>query len=770
MKCRNCNAKLEEGALFCTQCGTKIEEQPEFQEEPNKEVEREKSFAQEPIQEVDQAIHQEDVKEETVVEMLDLKTKINLEKETDEKASSAAKEEMFEAQQPPDEHIEMHGITVEEVPVSQELVVQKEFVFCGHCGTRMEAGGMFCENCGKPLSEEPLLSSQNSKKALPVKKILAVLVVLALVFVGVQGVRQLFSGFGKGKATKEVYYLKGSEMYCIKPDSKKTEPVLYAENIYLEEGVEEVYGWNYLYQLKSKDGKINFIVEDYNTMVGTFTLSYKIGNKEKQEIDDDVESYIVTDDNKVLYIKNENLYLSDLKNREKIASGVMDYLLDKDQKIILWTEPESASASSEVKYSLYYQDIRLKKDKVELEDDITALLSHSEDFSKLLIRKDDTLYMIRNLKDEEKLVDDVESVYSIDFDKESFYYTQSNKIKIKAMDAVIDDMKAKDAAMKEPNRKDYEKTETSQGFFSYTYTTVDDKYYEDKRLYDEKQQRDRLRTSLQRKTLELDGSKLYYYTGKDKQLIKEDVLMIGGEQFNEEKSEYYIIYYALDTETENKIKLSEITYEGYLESQLWTLREAVKKPFLNMAGKDIELKVDKDVSYIYPYEVSGTELYATVNKLIDTEEAKDALVSISLSDKDAGTVTEKDDNVNNIYSIEDGNVYYFKNRLDSFESLVFSGDFYRNGELLAEEVREVRFLKDKSGILVLSEGDLFLLKGKDRKKIADDVEFFSFFDERSIVVLRDYNRDRMEGDLEYFNGKELKPLDTDVKMIVDHIE
>lgn len=770
MKCRNCNAKLEEGALFCTQCGTKIEEQPEFQEEPNKEVEREKPFAQEPIQEVDQAIHQEDVKEETVVEMPDLKTKINLEKETDEKASSAAKEEMFEAQQPPDEHIEMHGITVEEVPVSQELVVQKEFVFCGHCGTRMEAGGMFCENCGKPLSEEPLLSSQNSKKALPVKKILAVLVVLAFVFVGVQGVRQLFSGFGKGKATKEVYYLKGSEMYCIKPDSKKTEPVLYAENIYLEEGVEEVYGWNYLYQLKSKDGKINFIVEDYNTMVGTFTLSYKIGNKEKQEIDDDVESYIVTDDNKVLYIKNENLYLSDLKNREKIASGVMDYLLDKDQKIILWTEPESASASSEVKYSLYYQDIRLKKDKVELEDDITALLSHSEDFSKLLIRKDDALYMIRNLKDEEKLVDDVESVYSIDFDKESFYYTQSNKIKIKAMDAVIDDMKAKDAAMKEPNRKDYEKTETSQGFFSYTYTTVDDKYYEDKRLYDEKQQRDRLRTSLQRKTLELDGSKLYYYTGKDKQLIKEDVLMIGGEQFNEEKSEYYIIYYALDTETENKIKLSEITYEGYLESQLWTLREAVKKPFLNMAGKDIELKVDKDVSYIYPYEVSGTELYATVNKLIDTEEAKDALVSISLSDKDAGTVTEKDDNVNNIYSIEDGNVYYFKNRPDSFESLVFSGDFYRNGELLAEEVREVRFLKDKSGILVLSEGDLFLLKGKDRKKIADDVEFFSFFDERSIVVLRDYNRDRMEGDLEYFNGKELKPLDTDVKMIVDHVE
>lgn len=765
MKCKNCNAKLEEGALFCTQCGTKIEESSGFQEEPNKEVEREKPFAEEPIQEVDQAIHQEDVKEEAVVETPDLKTKVNL-----EKTSSFFREEYVENGNSPDEKTEIHDVAVEDVPTMQNLVVQKEFVFCGHCGTRMEAGGMFCENCGKPLSEELLLSSQNSKKALPVKKILALLAVLALIFVGVQGAKQLFSGFGRGNSQKEIYYLKESEMYRIDLNSKKAEPILYGENIYLEEGIDEIYSWNYFYQLKSKDGKINFIVEDYNTMVGTFTLSYKIGNKEKQEIDDDVESYIVTDDNKVLYIKNENLYLSDLKNREKIASGVMDYLLDKDQKIILWTEPESASGSSEVRYSLYYQDIQLKRDKVELEDDIAALLSHSQDFSKLLIRKDDAVYVIRNLKDEEKLVDDVESVYSINIDKESFYYTQINKIKIKAMDAVTDDMKAKDAAMKEPKRKDYEKTETSEGFFSYTYTTVDDKYYEDKRLYDEKQQRDRLRASLKQKTLELEGSKLYYYTGKDKQLIKEDVLMVGGEQLNEEKSEYYIIYYALDMETENKIKLSEITYEGYLESQIWTLREAVKKPFLNMAGKDIELKVDKDVSYIYPYEVSGTELYATVNKLIDTEEAKDALVSISLSDKDAGTVTEKDDNVNNIYSIEDGNVYYFKNRPDSFESRVFSGDFYRNGELLAEEVREVRFLKGNSGMLILSEGDLFLLKGKDRKKIADDVEFFSFFDERSIVVLRDYNRDRMEGDLEYFNGKELKPLDTDVKMIVDHVE
>ncbi|MDO4794129.1 MAG: zinc ribbon domain-containing protein [Filifactor alocis] len=770
MQCRSCNAKLEEGALFCTQCGTKIEQSPEFQEDPNKEFEGEKLFAEEPIQKVDQATHHENIKEEVVAETPALKTKVNLEKEEGEKGSSATKGEAFEAENSPDEKAETQRVVVEEVPVSQELVVQKEFVFCGHCGTRMEAGGMFCENCGKPLSEEPLLSSQNPKKVLPLKKILALLVVLSLVFVGVQGVRQLFSGFGKGKATKEIYYLKGSEMYRIKPDSKKTEPVLYAENIYLEEGVEELYGWEYFYQLKSKDGKIDFIVEDYNTMVGTFTLSYRIGNKEKQEIDDDVQSYTVTDNNKVLYVKNDNLYLSDLKNREKIASGVMDYLIDKDQKIILWTEPETTSNSSDIVYSLYYQDIQLKKDKVELEDDVTALISHSEDFSKLLIRKDDAVYMIRNLKDEEKLVDDVDSVYSINIDKESFYYTQSNKIKVKAMDAVTDDMKAKDAAMKEPNRKDYEKTETSEGFFSYTYTTVDDKYYEDKRLYDEKQQRDRLRDSLKQKTLELEGSKLYYYTGKDKQLINEDVLMVGGEQFNEEKSEYYIIYYALDMETENKIKLSEITYEGYLESQIWTLRETIKKPFLNMAGKDIELKVDKDVSYIYPYEVSGTELYATVNKLSETEESKDALVSISLSDKDAGTVTEKDDNINNIYSIEDGNVYYFKNRPDSFDSIVFSGDFYRNGELLAEEVREVRFLKGNSGMLILSEGDLFLFKGKDKKKIADDVEFFSFFDERSIVVLRDYNRDRMEGDLEYFNGKELKPLDTDVKMIVDHIE
>ena len=158
-------------------------------------------------------------------------------------------------------------------------------------------------------------------------------------------------------------------------------------------------------QLLSEDGKYRFIVEnvtygsDYEPV---YDLYYQRGSKEPERVDSDIEgTYILTDDNQLLYKKNGNLYVSDLKEKEKIDSDVNSFFVDESGKHVLWTVDEG----DEFGNSIYYQDIAMKEEKTELESN-ARIMARNRDFSKILLNKEGTVYLVRDQGKGEKVAGD----------------------------------------------------------------------------------------------------------------------------------------------------------------------------------------------------------------------------------------------------------------------------------------------------------------------------------------------------------------------------
>lgn len=80
-----------------------------------------------------------------------------------------------------------------------------------------------------------------------------------------------------------------------------------------------------------------------------FDLNFQKVGKEGGaiEIDDSVTKYKLLDNNKIVYLKagNDTLYISDRKGKkEKIASDVTRFKLDKEQKILCGSNRTTARA------------------------------------------------------------------------------------------------------------------------------------------------------------------------------------------------------------------------------------------------------------------------------------------------------------------------------------------------------------------------------------------------------------------------------------------
>lgn len=89
----------------------------------------------------------------------------------------------------------------------------------------------------------------------------------------------------------------------------------------------------------------------------TYTLSYVKGKKDPVKIDSGIEGYYrVTEDNKIVYMKNDNLYVSDLKDKTKLASDIDYFYLDKAGKNVMWEVSNSDGTDD-----IYYQDLAQKR-------------------------------------------------------------------------------------------------------------------------------------------------------------------------------------------------------------------------------------------------------------------------------------------------------------------------------------------------------------------------------------------------------------------------
>lgn len=663
-------------------------------------------------------------------------------------------------------------------PKQPDIPVQ----FCPNCGAKAEAGAEFCENCGHSLKEAAPAPStapapegqkkKNLRLPLVIGGAAAAVVLLAVGLFAVPRAVRAIAGAGSSGETQEVFYVKDRGLHGASLKSAKKKPVEYTERFANADSLYDAVSGFYGAQFVSKDGKYHFFMEDVNYDLGiTYTLYSQRGTKEPVKIDSGIQDmYQVTDDNKVVYVKNDNLYVSDLKDKTKIGSDVDEFMLDQEGKNVLWMVD---SGNVDGGYDIYYQDLAMKKDRKKLISDGTVIRA-SSDLNTLLMIKEESLYLVRDQGDGEKLAGDVENVLGADLTKGTFFYIGVDQESVNAMDFVDDDMAASDAQIAEPIRANYERSEVvGQGYWAYTRTVVDDRYYEDMDRYNQKLERDSLRRELSGMEIEQPYQTLYYYSNGEAQLVTDKFvdwsgypfITDGDKEINKDFTSY-LLYQRANDSLENKVKLSELSYAEEIESMIYYVRGNDVVTCLFAGGKETELDLDGKSTYNAYKDVKNNQLYCHLVEP-DNYGGTGDLISISLSSDNAGKIENRDSDIDGIELVSDGNVYYMKDVNDRYV-----GDLYCNGERVVTDVSRytVEPVRDSSAIICVADpsresgdGSLMYLKGRKAEKIADDVSDYHAFGEDSIVVLTDYNYNRYKGELQYYNGKELRKLDSDVR-------
>lgn len=707
MKCKNCKAEFDDEALFCPECGVQVE--------------------------------------------------MSLDKKTTD-------------------------LNLESTPEEQTDIPA---LFCPNCGSKLEEGDEFCENCGHGLKETVSTFTEQKKKNLRLPLVIGGAV--ALLAVGLVAIPKAIGGGNRSGIVQEVFYVKDGGLHGASLKSAKKKPVEYTEQFVDSDSMGDGFMGSdfigavglvsapYGIPFVSKDGKYHFIVEDWSdTYTYTYTLYSQKGSGDSVKVDSNVQHpYHVTDDNQVVYRKNDNLYVSDLKEKTKIASDVQSFLVDKDGKNVLWYVRSDNDDNS---YDIYYQDLSMKKDKKKLISN-SNVVAVSSDLNILLAQKEESLYLINNQGEGEKLAANVEAVRGVDLNKGTFFYTDSTKKTVSAMDFVNDDMAAADAQITEPVKANYKKTEVvGLGVRARERTTVDDSYYEDLDLYNQKVDRDDLRRELTGMEVETPYEDLYYYSDGEAQLVTQmaaDIDMWANrysitdseKELNKDFTSY-LIYKRANDSLKNKVKLSEISDADAFEGMFRAVSKTDVEACLFTGGKETEL--DLDIAEYLEYttvDVKNNQLYC-IQATSDENDGTGELISISLGGDNVGKVENRDSDVNRIELVSDGNIYYMKDVNDRGV-----GDLYCNGQRVVTDVGgyTTRAVTDSSAIVCITdpsresgEGSLMYLKGEKMEKIADDVSYYHAFGEDRVVVMTDYNPKRDKGELKYYNGKDLRTLDSDV--------
>lgn len=804
MRCKNCMTEVEDGTLFCPECGARLDNDSDKtvvlpDEDDEEEVPSFASALTRPEPMESEPVKSEPVKSEPVKKEAYSEPETPVLEPAEEKAAPVIEKEPVHQQTEEDfaycpncgNRVEgdaafcefcgfdMRGETSPaaeaETPSfsSGQFQESQEFIYCPNCGQKAEAGSVYCEFCGARMDGQEEKNGAkdrvSGKSKFPMIPVIAggAAAVVVIAAAGIFVLPRIFGGSSDG-APKELFYVKDESLYGVSLKNSKQEPEEYTDELG-SPGIEPALNLLSSVQLLSEDGKYRFIVEnvtygsDYEPV---YDLYYQRGSKEPERVDSDIEgTYILTDDNQLLYKKNGNLYVSDLKEKEKIDSDVNSFFVDESGKHVLWTVDEG----DEFGNSIYYQDIAMKEEKTELESN-ARIVARNSDFSKILLNKEGTVYLVRDQGKGEKVVGDADSIYSVDLENETFFYSSFVESTAKAMDYVDDDMAAADAQIKEPVRSDYERQEP--GSFGLMRTVVDDSYYDDQEKYREKESRDRLRESLADYEFDNSYTELYYVSKGEKTLVTDhlgEVLTYTSSISDSDRDTNknfgsYLLYTKYETE-DVRVKFSQISSVSDVSSKVQESMSGAALPFVYAGGQEASVDLEDQRLYDYSRDVKNNQIYVLAADQEDSSGEYD-LVSISLDSGSLGSISEHDTEVNNIEGVIDGEVYYLKDLNDRSV-----GELYCNGENVLTDVmyNSLASVPDSSAVLCLTDPDrngttgtlTLLKKGKD-EDLADGVGQYHAFGEKDIAMLSDYSTSRMRGDLSYYNGKETYTIDTDV--------
>lgn len=707
MKCINCGCELPEGSKFCFSCGA---QQPEA--------------AAESVQE--NSVPEQEPEVETV------------------EAPKA------ETQRGSEEEVSAEDVQTEE----------QEFKFCPFCGAKNDLDGVFCCSCGNNMNEaadsfDTADQTVKQPKKGKVKLVIAAAAAVVAVIVLVKIIGGIF-----GKDADYLAYVKDGSVNQKNLERYKKASVEY-DGRYgeLQPNAQVQY---------SKDKKYIFYPTNVSDEISGIEYKLnmqKVGKKtESVKIDSSVRRYTVLDNNKVIYLKagNNTLYRNDRKgNKEKIASDVVTYYIDKKQDNIVWVE------SDRDQYKIYQQDLALKKDKKTLAKNVDDYDINRNNLNQIVFMEDDVLYIIKDFKDKEKISSDVQSVLQNNAKTESVYYIKEDDEKLKASDYVEDDCASEDARIEEPDYDDYRIEKKRAGKTVKVFD--EDAYDRAYEKYDAKRQRDSIRENLDEMELYSHVKELYCYKDGKENLV--DKAFTDQSTYSQGDFEA-LVFNRYNMEEMPVIKMSELEYSGQVEE---IYEENLKKSmqtcvYVNGKTVVLEEQLSREIT-IDDEKKTGYGIKVEVETDTDDEAAESketyTLVSFSTDSKSKGDCKTVAEDVGSVEAAKDGKVYYLTDIKD------YEGELYCNDKNIDSDVYRgsVNLIEDNAFYAVDYDDSecratLKLYDGKKDITIADDVFSYKVFDEKSVAVLVDYNIDRYRGDLKYYRGKkELAELDEDVNMM-----
>lgn len=713
---------------------------------------------------------------------------------------------------------------------------------CENCGNELKKGDLFCVNCGAkvenvvmevpvtevPVSEvpvtpiaevpvtpiaqavpvvpivnpvqsaPPIINQKKKKKTgLILGLIAAVLLLVALFVVIVK-----FIPMNKKTDNSKFFYVEDNELFMTDLKKMDSNPIQLNDE-YKDDGLTwSDYGFLYENVKMSSNGKAYYfptaLNDEYkfNLSVATVKKGEAIVNK----IDSNVSSFELLNDDTLIYVKQGKLYSYDGKNKNKIATNVGAYYISKDQKSILWMQNEGYDEETYEYFSdIYYQTFKGKDDAICIEKKAN-FMGCTDNFDSIYLIKKNNLYRANLKGKSDKIVSNCSYMYSVDLEKNEFYYTSEKEIKISLLDFLDDPYKETDKKMREPSTEDFEE-EIYDEFWGYTYTETDwDAYYEAYYEYEEIYTRDVLRADLKEYDATRTTEELYFFDGK-----KETLIIDNFDYFLETPTKDQFICSISEYKDDIKISIDDL-WDVYDLSYRVDGYENIKWSTLISYNGKTEIIEDEELYFVYSdneklyYAISNEEEsydeysydeyddydyedydynddYYDEDYDYDYEYYEDyeyssstyTLYSFDLSKNKFATTEEITDEMNSFEGIMNGKPYYICNVDDK----TGEGDLYCGTEEIASNVRlySVGFKTDENAIMFsrdVEEEDMSMTlvtyKSGKENEIAEDITYFTSSSTDYIVFLQDFSWDDTSGDLMLYNRGKIEKIASNVSL------
>lgn len=627
---------------------------------------------------------------------------------------------------------------------------------CQKCHTEIKDGSKFCPVCGAQQmlsnSNVPIRDGIKEKKKSGKKGVIAAIIAGVVVIAAAITIFITFKG-AKSGPMENALYIKGDAMYNLKLDGNKPVKDVVTQN--LAENVTDYVMYQPVYLKYSVDHKYLFFPESGadDSMFALYCKNLKDSDEPNMKIAGNVVKYEVTSDNRVVYqTDSDNLYIHDLKTKNKIASDVAWFHVGENGKYVLWYTRENEG------YALFYQDTNLKK-TAEFLVKADYFAGVDSNMNNIFYIVDECLYRITDFQTPVLIDTDVMECWTnYNSPNPSFYYLKSVPLTGQYMDYVEDDLIETDATVVCPVEDDYkEKQIVTENGISKRRKVLTDEYWIQKENFENKERRDEIRIRLKEDAVSMTEYELHFYSeGKITKVL---------DRFYDSNWRYgsygqgWTILASQKNEVKGKVKFSEIVMDDYgicedidtIESKINTFISPSEISYV-LVSPEQSKSLDLETVYSVICDDKGQMIYVLEGS---------TLKGIHCENSDFGDTVFIDEGVDRLYAADSGKIFYLKHSYDDLY------DLFCDKEMIGYDIaiKYQPFMEDNIAFIsdaADDSGTLMEYKDTETVKIANDVWDFIKISDGRYVVLTDYDTSTGSGELNYYDGKELIHVDSNV--------